>query len=298
VNLEGIHFLLTYKCTYECEHCFVWGSPWQRGTMTLSQVREVIDQAVDLGTMKTIYLEGGEPTLLYPVMLRCAQYALSKGLRFGIVTNCHWAESEEDAEAWLSPLKDMGISDLSLSSYPYFAEDLERRLLRNAVVAAVKLGIPMGILEVGAPAEFSDLGIRTAGFGKVMFKGRAAERLAKDNLSRVPATLVTCPHENLASPGRVHIGADGEVQVCQGLSIGNVFRKPLSEIARTFDPGAMPVVGDLIRGGPWQLSASAGLKPDLELYADECHLCYELRKKLRARFPDVLAPDQCYGVPE
>jgi hypothetical protein len=34
------------------------------------------------------------------------------------------------------------------------------------------------------------------------------------------------------------------------------------------------------------------------LYADECHLCYELRSRLRAagRYLHVLAPEQCYGV--
>jgi hypothetical protein len=37
----------------------------------------------------------------------------------------------------------------------------------------------------------------------------------------------------------------------------------------------------------------------LPLYADECHLCYELRTRLRAagRHLDVLAPDACYGPP-
>ena len=31
VRLEGIHFLVTYRCTYACDHCFVWGSPDARG---------------------------------------------------------------------------------------------------------------------------------------------------------------------------------------------------------------------------------------------------------------------------
>ena len=30
-------------------------------------------------------------------------------------------------------------------------------------------------------------------------------------------------------------------------------------------------------------------------YADHCHLCYESRRALRSRFPDVLTPDQMYG---
>ena len=30
MKLSGLHFLLTYRCVYECDHCFVWGSPASR----------------------------------------------------------------------------------------------------------------------------------------------------------------------------------------------------------------------------------------------------------------------------
>gem|GEM_PF-4275015 len=26
-NLSGLHLLLTYGCTFTCDHCFVYGSP-------------------------------------------------------------------------------------------------------------------------------------------------------------------------------------------------------------------------------------------------------------------------------
>ena len=39
INLSGLHLLLTFQCTLQCDHCFTWGSPWQRGTMTLPDVR-------------------------------------------------------------------------------------------------------------------------------------------------------------------------------------------------------------------------------------------------------------------
>ena len=85
---------------------------------------------------------------------------------------------------------------------------------------------------------------------------------------------------------------------CQGISIGNVFDRPLAEILRAYKPAATPVVGEIAAGGPWGLSRAAGLTPELPLYADECHLCYELRRRLRAagRHLGVLTPAQCYGV--
>ena len=56
--LTGLHLLLTYQCNYECDHCFVWGSPFQKGVMTLAQVRDITRQAQELGTVEWIYLEG------------------------------------------------------------------------------------------------------------------------------------------------------------------------------------------------------------------------------------------------
>jgi hypothetical protein len=85
---------------------------------------------------------------------------------------------------------------------------------------------------------------------------------------------------------------------CQGISIGNLWRRSLADILATYDPASLPVVREILAGGPWALAQGTGLEPALARYADECHLCYELRCRLRAagRHPEVLAPDQCYGV--
>ena len=41
MKLDGLHILLTYQCIYECDHCFVWGSPRQTGTLTLEQIEKM-----------------------------------------------------------------------------------------------------------------------------------------------------------------------------------------------------------------------------------------------------------------
>ena len=61
MKLSSVHILLTYQCTLECDHCFVWSSPWQSGVLTLENLREVLYQSKGLGTVKSIYFEGGEP---------------------------------------------------------------------------------------------------------------------------------------------------------------------------------------------------------------------------------------------
>ncbi len=299
VRLEGIHFLVTYRCTYSCDHCFVWGSPDAEGAMTLAQLTSVIDQAAACG-VSDVYFEGGEPTLAYPIVLAAAKHARERGLGFGIVSNCFWATSVADARVWLQPLADLGISDLSLSSYAYFVEGANEEQLRNAVLAARELGIPVGVLEVGAPAEIGVPGACSGDVGEVMFKGRAAVALAPERATRPPDSLVTCPYEDFGEPGRAHVGPDGELQVCQGISAGNVLTDGLAAVLDAYDPATRPVIREIAAGGPWALARAVGHTPRRELYADECHLCYEVRAALRSagRYPEIVAPGQCYGENE
>jgi hypothetical protein len=126
--------------------------------------------------------------------------------------------------------------------------------------------------------------------------GRAAVELAPGRAARPPETLVTCPFEDFADPGRAHIGCDGELQICQGISAGNIFGSGgLAAVLDAYDPARRPLVREIHVGGPWGLARAYGHSPARELYADECHLCYEVRSALRTRLPDVLAPAQCYG---
>lgn len=47
--LTEIHFLLTYTCTREYDHCSAYSSPRSAGTFTLAQIERVLDQAAQLG---------------------------------------------------------------------------------------------------------------------------------------------------------------------------------------------------------------------------------------------------------
>ena len=76
---------------------------------------------------------------------------------------------------------------------------------------------------------------------------------------------------------------------------GNLFRQPLGHILEAYDPSEIPVVAELIHGGPAEIVRRFELEHQPG-YADACHLCYSARNALRERFPEVLAPNQMYGV--
>ncbi len=300
--LTGIHFLLTYKCLFECDHCFLHCGPHASGTFTLEQIRNVLDEAAKIGTIDIIYYEGGEPFLFYPLMIEGLRLAREAGMRTGVVTNAYWATAEEDAALWLGPFRELDVRDLSLSDDAFHHGDEAGSYAKKALTSAAKLGLRARSICIEEPKVRVSGGTRAARGepvvgGDVVFRGRAADKLSC-GLPRRPWTDFTeCKREELGSPSRVHVDCFGNVQVCQGLSIGNMWRTPLSELIKNYDAASHPICGPLLRGGPVALAGEYGVDHD-ENYVDECHFCYSVRKSLVDRFPEHLGPKQVYGIEE
>ena len=298
MKLTGLHLLLTYKCIYECDHCFVWGSPRQSGTMTTRTIDLALQQAAEIDTVEWVYFEGGEPFLYYPVLQAAVASAKQNGFKVGIVTNAYWAIDEADAERWLRPFESQ-VEDLSISGDLYHGDEIIGDNVTHAVKAAGKLGIPTNVITIGQPGEGkpeSTEAPTSQGSYRVIYRGRAASALAGQAEKHAWDTFTECDGENLREPGRLHLDPFGELHICQGISIGNILRTPLKQLCASYDPDTHPVVGPLLEGGPARLVGRYGLAHEGE-YADACHLCYEARRALRDRLPQTLTPDSMYGSP-
>lgn len=298
--LTGIHFLLTYQCTSECDHCFLHCSPRAEGTFTLEQVRRVYEEIAKIGTIEDVYFEGGEPFLFYPLMIEAIRLGRQHGLNAGVVTNSYWATSVEDAGVWLKPLKELEIFDLSLSDDLFHHDDTDDYPAKRTLTAAIELGIPAATICIDPATTVTDSedsqgkGEPVIG-GGVKFRGRAVDKLVEGLPRRSWKTLTTCPHEDLEDPQRVHVDAYGNVHLCQGLGFGNMWETPLSTLIKNYRPHSHPICAPLLKGGPAELAKKYGCQL-ADGYCDECHLCYLVRRKLLDKFPQYLAPKQVYGL--
>ena len=298
--LTGLHVLLTYKCTFECDHCFVYSSPAAEGTFTLEKVCRSLDQAVSLGTIEEIYFEGGEPFMYYPLLIEGAREARKRGFKVGVVTNAYFATSQADAELWLRPLVALGIFDLGISQDSFHSDDERDNPAKRTLAAALRLGLPASTICIERPAvESSSSREQTRGSpvtgGQVKFRGRAVQKLSAGLPLRPWDELTECPYEDLASPERVHIDAYGNVHLCQGLLMGNMWESPLSALVDSYEPSSHPLCGPLLRGGPAELARACGTAHE-DGYIDACHLCYQMRVALIDRYPRCLGPRQVYGL--
>lgn len=294
--ITSLHLLLTYQCNFECDHCFVWGSPSQTGVMTLPDIHRVLEQAKEAGDITSIYFEGGEPFLYYATLLGGVREAARAGFETGIVSNAYWATSPEDALTALKPFAGL-LQDLTVSSDLFHSDQALSRQVQNALQAAQQLGIPTGEISIARPEALacSAAGQLQHGDAQVMYRGRAAVKLAGQVAQYPWEQFDRCPHEDLRDPGRVHLDPFGNVHICQGIIIGNFFHQPLQEIFASYDPDTHPICGPLLHGGPVELTRVLGLS-HADRYADACHLCYETRLKLRQHYPAEVGPNQMFGI--
>lgn len=217
------------------------------------------------------------------------------GFNIEVVTNGYFAVSEEDALMWLEPLAEAGMTKISVSDDIYHNPGgVEPSPAHLAIRAAKKLPISLSVLSTAAPAKMG------AVFGKegedpLMFRERAVEKLAGQALSLPAGIFNECPYEDLVNPGRVHLDAFGNVHICQGLIIGNMWERTLSGILRDYRAQDPPLCGPMAEGGPLQLARDYGLTT-APGYADACHFCYCMRLALLERFPHCLAPRLVCGL--
>jgi MoaA/NifB/PqqE/SkfB family radical SAM enzyme len=298
--VSGIHFILTYTCNYECDHCFLYCGPEAQGTFTLPQLREVMSEVKKIKTVDMIYFEGGESFLFYPLLREGIKLGQELGCKTGVVTNAYWATSIEDAKLWLVPLIEAGLNSIEVSDDAFHYGDQVANKAKCAVNTAKKLGLDVSSICISNPSVSTiPNGEKGAPIyeGGPKLRGRAVDKLTAD-LPTVPwDSFPECPFEELRNPDRVHIDAFGNVHLCQGLSMGNIWEKPLSQLLKKYDADSHPICSPLLAGGPTQLTRSHKVGHDEE-YVDACHLCTHTCKALIDKYPEYLAPRQVFGLDE
>lgn len=298
--LTEIHFLLTYACNFKCDHCFLYCSPNSTGTFTIQQVEDVLDEALKIGTIEMVYFEGGEPTQYYPLLLESVRRAHQKGFRVGLVTNAYGAQTEEDAYLWLSPLAEAGLAEIAISNDSFHYGGESENPAGNALEVSLKLNLDAYPICIDPPEiitgtdQEGEKGRSLIG-GGAKFRGRAADLLTEGLPTRPWKDLKACPYEDLVDPSRVHVDSYGNLQVCQGISLGNIWQDPLSKIVADYQADRHPICGPLNRGGPAGLIKELDLSPADE-YVDECQACFFLRREMLDQYPDQLSPRQVYGL--
>jgi organic radical activating enzyme len=310
----GLH--LTDQCDARCLHCAYHCGPHVGGVMGLEEAQEYLRTMTDQ-RLEMVAISGGEPCLYFGLVLDVIREARRLGVpSVWVFTNAFWAADAQAARANVGSLKQAGATRLCLSADGFHEPFVQGQKVRQALQAARDAGLELAVdvRFLGGPEATNSINRVTQRImeslgtlegvevwrGSPRYIGRAAEALSSLLEPQPGVPQEECPGPwaggTWASPAGVDVDSFGEVTLCPGISLGNARERPLTRILAGYAPSNHPIIRELIAGGPARLALVAersGYVP-LPGYLDMCHLCYDVRKFLRNRYPSELAPVPCY----
>ena len=312
---------LSYQCSAHCAHCHLRAGRGSAPAIDFDLAMTTVSALQKHNDLDYVVLLGGEPGLFPELTHKLATAIHRSELGVRVETNASWATDEEAATSFLKPLCEVDAQImLSVDAFhePFVSLACVEQAIRTLDTLGGKYVIEVPYIDF--PAAQHSFDIRTNELlseleerlsrkpcaplckGPVFFKGRAAHALAPlvaDGKGVPNDVCDTVPWwSNGAQSTLELLGLDPEGYLTKecGIVIGNVKQQSVEQIIRSFDANMHPIISTLIRKGPLGLAHEAAemgytIKSS---YADKCHLCQETREVLRAKYPDLLAPEIHY----
>ena len=144
---------LSRRCNLRCIYCYASSGAALPNELSLEEIFDVIDQALELGAKKIIVLGGGEP-LIYPHLFEVLEYIRCKGLIVDLFTNGQ--TMNQDVAARLYRLG-IGVVLKMNSRNPEVQDYLGGKV---GTFAAIERGLA-ALQHAGYPNEEHALGVET-----------------------------------------------------------------------------------------------------------------------------------------
>ncbi len=152
-GLLSLELELSRACNLRCLYCYAESGTPPENELTLDEIYNIIDQAIELGARKIIILGGGEP-LLYPDLFPVIDAIQSKGASADLFTNGMFITPEK-AQA----LYDRGVS-VVIKMNSRKAEVQDYLAGREGAFEAIEKGLSH-LKAAGYPDKDHTLGVET-----------------------------------------------------------------------------------------------------------------------------------------
>jgi organic radical activating enzyme len=250
---------------------------------------------------------GGEP-LLYPEVV----YAIHKeATRMEIpvrdvITNGYWSRKSGEIEKIADNLAKSGVTEVSISVDAFHQEFVPLKIVKQAAESLLRAGIvriswnPCWVVSKDHDNPYNrktrailkelkkDLPIAESGGNIAQPEGRALSWLKdflphktsmpKERCGDMPYT------ERLNCVKTLCVEPDGKVAVCKDFYIGSVYERDIIDMIENYDPFLIPEAKAMVEGslkGLTDWAKTKGIKPDPGGYYNVCHMCTDIRKKVK-----------------
>ena len=137
-SFDLITFVVTYKCPISCPMCLFASGPDRDEVLSKDLALDILEQSSDL-RIPAVGITGGEPFFEMDVTCDIIKKASSREMTSTVVTNAHWATSEEEALSKLKVLKKAGLNRIQFSLDDQHQLYIPIERIANALKACRKL---------------------------------------------------------------------------------------------------------------------------------------------------------------
>ncbi|MDH3890493.1 MAG: radical SAM protein [candidate division Zixibacteria bacterium] len=302
-GLRELVFSTTNRCTARCQDCPIVTDGASSNTLTSQQMIDIVEEVLPWGTLSLVVFTGGEPLLLGDELVKTVAYVSKHDISTRIVTNAYWAHSEAAARQTLERLKDAGLTEINISCDDYHQEFVPLEYVRNANIAATKLGIPALIghrIKQGGKITKQSL---SKYLGVELHKFERGKKNPDHNVincgPNVPITTQIESYSDTSETGdltwrgpcasvlkSIIVSSDLRVQICCGIisnSVEELYIGSLKDdnLLTIIQRGNEDLIANwLALSGPSSVLEFVREKaPEIDLptqYVNRCHLCNEL----------------------
>ena len=139
---ESLTILTTYACTAACRECCFHCHPKKEGRLSLSQIKDAIEEAkTTFKSLKFVVFSGGEAFLLGRDLYQAMEFVADLGLGVRVVSNGYWAKTATKAKSVVDCLFEAGLSELNISTGDDHQEWVPFENVVNAMLASASAGI-------------------------------------------------------------------------------------------------------------------------------------------------------------
>jgi MoaA/NifB/PqqE/SkfB family radical SAM enzyme len=149
MRFDSILIVLTEACHVGCAHCGYIGSKRDREVES-PELENWIEQMISYGIPEIIFT-GGEAFERYETLAAGVKRARECGAKISVFTSSFWASSRQEAKKVLQGLN--GLTKVYLSTDLYHQKRVPFAYVRNAIDAAIDLGIPKINLNITFATE-------------------------------------------------------------------------------------------------------------------------------------------------
>ena len=306
LNVDRLEFAVTYRCNSNCEHCNVKHKKKMNKPIDKYLAVEIVNKISKKYHPQSIMTFGGEPLLHPEIVCAIHNEAKKSGIsKRQVITNGYWFNDKDKVSEIVKQLKAAGVNNILVSVDAFHQEYIPLDIVKNTVETLIKEGFKVikwnpcwvvnenhnnqyNIVTKNILKELDSLQIESASGNIVCPEGSTIENLStympvKQYLpkGRCEEMPYTDPLDSITS---ISIEPNGDVKICRGFSIGNVFKADIIDILENYNPYANPEMRIILEKGIeglMELGKKSGIKPLVEDYYSICQMCISIRGQLK-----------------